>query len=82
MPQKCTSNEYTDDTSVTCPAGNIDKLYNDLSTEVDNIAEWLGQNELSLNTDKTNVSVLVTKTRITNWIYGPLEVNIDEGPVK
>ena len=42
-----------DDTSVTCSAEDIEDLYNDLRAEVDNVAEWLRQNKLNLNTDKT-----------------------------
>ena len=45
-------------------------------TKVDNIAEWLWQ--LSLNTVKTEYMVVGQ----TNRIYGPLEVNINGGPVK
>ena len=35
---KCASNMYADDTSVTCSAEDIDELCNDLRTEVDDIA--------------------------------------------
>ena len=78
---KCTSNMYADDTSVTCSAEDIDELCNDLRTEVDNIAEWLRQNKLSLNTDKTEFMVVGHK-RQTKRIHGPLEVNINGGPIK
>ena len=59
----------------------IDELCNDLRTEVDNIAEWLRQNKLSLNTDETEYMVVGHK-RQTNCIQGPLEVNINGGPIK
>ena len=72
---------YADDTSVTCSAEDIDELCNDLRTEVDNIAEWLRQKKLSLNTDKTEYMVVGHK-RQTNRINGPLEVNINGGPMK
>ena len=72
---------YADDTSVTCSAVDIDEFCNDLRTEVDNIAEWLRQNELSLNTDKTEYMVVGHK-RQTNLINGSLEVNIHGGPIK
>ena len=78
---KCTSNMYADDTSVTCSAEDIDELCNDLRTEVDNIAEWLRQNKLSFDTDKTEYMVVGHK-RQTNRINGPLEVNINGGPIK
>ena len=55
---------YVDDTSVTCSAEDIDELRNDLKTEMDNIAEWLRQNKLSLNTDKQNTWLLVTNDKL------------------
>ena len=55
---KCTSNMYANYTSVTCSAEHIDELCSDLRAEVDNIAEWLRQNKLSLNTDKTEYMVV------------------------
>ena len=78
---KCISNMYADDTSVTCSAEDIDELCNDLRTEVDNIAERLRQNKLSLNTDKTEYMVVGHK-RQTNCIHGPLEVNVNGGQIK
>ena len=69
---------YADDTSVTCSAEDIDELCNDLRTEVDNIAEWLRQNKLSPNTDKTEYMVIDHK-RQTNRVHDPLEVNINGG---
>ena len=72
---------YVDDTSVTCSAEDIDELCNDLRAEVHNIAEWLRQNMRSLNTDKTEHMVVSHKTQ-TNHIHGPLEVNINGGPIK
>ena len=75
---KCTSNIYADDTSVTCSIEDIDEVCNDLRIEVDNIAEWLRQSKLSLNTNKTEYMVVGHKRR-TNRIHGPLEVNINGG---
>ena len=81
---------YADDTSVTCYAEDINfattfrhfaTFYNDPRTEVDNIAEWLWQNKLSLNTDKPEYMVFGHK-RQTNRIHGPLEININVGPIK
>ena len=72
---------YADDTSVTCSAEDIDELCNDLRTEVDNIAEWLRLNKLSVNTDKTEYMV-VGRKRQTNRIHGPLEVSINGGLIK
>ena len=72
---------YADDTSVTCSAEDIDELCSNLRAEVDNIAEWLRQSKLSLNADKTEYMVAGHK-RQTNRINGPLEVNINGGPIK
>ena len=66
---------FADDISVTCSAEDIDKLCNDLRNELVNIAEWLRQNKLSLNTDKTEYMV-VGRKRQTNRIHCPLEGNI------
>ena len=46
-----------------------------------NIAEWLRQNKLSLNTDKTEYMVMGHK-RQTNSIHGPLEVKINGRQIK
>ena len=72
---------YADDTSVTCSAEDLVELCNDLKTEVDNIAEWLRQNKLSLNTDKTEYMVVGHK-RQTNSISEPIEIKINEEPIK
>ena len=68
---------YADDTSVTCSVEYLTALCIDLKTEVDNIAEWLRQNKLSLNTDKTEY-MLVGHKRQTNSISEPIEVKINE----
>ena len=52
---------YVDNTSVTCSAKDIDDLSNDLKAEVADIAEWLQQNKLSLNTDKTEYMIFSHK---------------------
>ena len=48
---------------------------------VDNIAEWLRQNELSLNADKTEYMVVGHKWQ-TSHILRPIEVNVYEEAVK
>ena len=60
---------YADDTSITCSAKDIEELYNDLKTEGKNIAEWMRQNKLSLNTNKTENMAIGHKRRI-NHIQG------------
>ena len=46
---------YADHTNVTCSAEDIYDLCNDLKAEIDNIAEWLRQNKLGLNTEKNRI---------------------------
>ena len=69
---------YADYTSVSCSAEDIDELCNDLRTEVGNIAEWLRQNKLSLNIDKTEYMVDGQKDKKTVSMV-QLEVNINGG---
>ena len=79
--EKYTANMYADDTSVTCSAEDLVELSNDLKTELDNIAEWLRQNKLSLNIDKTEYMVVGHK-RQTNSIAEPIDIKINEEPIK
>ena len=79
--KKSTPNMYADDTSVTCSGEDIYDLCNDLKAEIDNITERLRQNKLRLNTAKTEYMVVGHK-RQTNYIPGPLEVNVNGEPIK
>ena len=74
--QKSSTNMYADDTSITCSAKDIEELCNDLKTEGKNIAEWMRQNKLSLNTNKTEYMVIGHKRRI-NHIQGEINVEIN-----
>ena len=67
---------YADDTSITCSAKDIEELCNDLNTEGKNIAEWMQQNKLSLNTNKIEYMVIGHKRRI-NHIQGAINVEIN-----
>ena len=70
-----------EDTSVPRCAEDIHQLCNVLRTAVDNIAEWLRQNKLSLNTDKTEYMVASHK-RQANCIDCTIEVNKNRKPIK
>ena len=72
---------YADNTSITCSAEDFAELCYDLKTEVDNIAEWLRQNKLSLNTDNTEYMVVGHK-RQTNSTSEPIEIKQTEEPIK
>ena len=72
---------YAADISVTYSAEDLAERCHDLKTEVDNIAEWLKQNKLSLNTDKTEYMVVGHK-RQTNNISEPIEIKINEEPIR
>ena len=56
MPQQIDL-KYADYNSVSCSAEDIDALCNYLKAEVEYNAEWLRQNKLSSNTDKTEYMV-------------------------
>ena len=74
---KSSTDMYADDSSITCSAKDIEELCNDLKTEVKSIAEWMRQNKLSLNTNKTEYMVVGHKRRI-NHIQGEINVEINE----
>ena len=44
---KSSSNMYADDTRVTCSAEDINKLCDDLRTELTTISEWMRQNKFN-----------------------------------
>ena len=58
---KSSPNMYADDTSVTCSAEDIDTLCDDLRTELTNISEWMRQNKLSLNANKSEFLIVGTR---------------------
>ena len=60
---------------------DIDELCNDLKIEVENVAEWLRQNKLSVNTDKTEYMVVGYK-RQSNHILRPIEISINGKSIK
>ena len=64
-----------------CSAEDIDELCNDLKTEVEHIAEWSRQNELRLNTEKTEYRVVDHKLQ-TNNIITPIVTSINGESIK
>ena len=74
-------NMYADDTSVACSAGDIDTLCDDLRTELTNISEWMKQNKLSLNANKSEF-LIVGHKRQHGGIRGPVHLQVDEEPVR
>ena len=72
---------YADDTCVTCSAEDTDQLCNDLIAEAEHIAEWLRQDKLSLNTDKTEF-IVVGHKRQTTHIIRPIEISINCESIK
>ena len=79
--EKSSKNMYADDTSITCSAIDIEELCNDLKTEGKNIAEWMRQNNLSLNTNKTEFMVIGHKRQI-NHIQGEINVEINREKIQ
>ena len=60
---------YANDTSVICSAGGIKDLHNDPQTEGESNAEWMRQNKLSFNANKTEYMTIGHKRHI-NYIQG------------
>ena len=72
---------YADDTSVTCSAEDIDTLCDDLRTELTNISEWMRQNKLSLNANKSEFLIVGHKRQL-NGIHEPVQLQVDEEPIR
>ena len=56
--QGATPNMYADDTSITCSSTDSDSLLRNINNEMTSIAEWMRQNKLSLNADKSEFMVI------------------------
>ena len=72
---------YADDTSVTCSAEDIDTLRDDLRTELTNISEWMRQNKLSLNANKSDLLIVGHKRQL-NGIHELVQLKVDEEPIR
>ena len=78
---KSSPNMYADDTSVTTSAEDIDTLCDDLRTELTNISEWMRQNKLSLNANKSEFLIVGHKRQL-NGIHEPVQLQVDEEPTR
>ena len=72
---------YADDTSVTCSAEDIDTLCDDLRTELTNISEWMRQNNLSINANKSEFLIVGHKRQLIS-IHEPEQLKVDEEPIR
>ena len=78
---KCTSHIYAGGTCIDCSVEDIDELCNDRKAEAVNIAEWLQQNKLRINTDKMEFMV-VGHRRQTKHILRSIEISIKGESIK
>ena len=51
-------NMYADDTSITCSSTDIASLKRYIEIQMANVAEWMRQNRLSLNANKSEFMVI------------------------
>ena len=72
---------YADDTSVTCFAGDMEELCNDLRNELTNISEWMRLNKMSLNTKKSEFMIIGHKRQL-NRIQNPVHLDIGGEEIK
>ena len=61
---KSSLNMYADDTNVTCSAEDIDTLCDDLRAELTNVSEWMRQNKLGLNANKSESLIVGHKRQL------------------
>ena len=73
---KASPNMYADDTSVTCSAEDIDTLCDELRTELTSISDWMRQNKLSLNANKSEFLIVGHKRQL-NGIHEPVQLQVD-----
>ena len=56
--QGAVPNMYADDTSITCSSTDSASLHRNIEIEMANVAEWMRQNRLSLNANKSKFMVI------------------------
>ena len=64
--EKCTRNVKTDDTSVTCSAGDVQQKCSDLQMNLYIILEWMSPKKVFLNNKKSNFMVIDHKSQLNN----------------
>ena len=72
---------FADDTTLFCANKNINQLKNNIKTSLDNIANWLKANKLTLNVDKSKLLCFDLSPACKNNVFDvyingePLEFN-------
>ena len=72
---------FADDTALFCANKNINQLKNNIKTSLDNIANWLKANKLTLNVDKSKLLCFDLSPACKNNVFDvyingePLEFN-------
>ena len=67
--------------SVTCSTEDKETLCDDLRTELTNISEWMRQNKLSHNANKSEFLIFGHKRQL-NGIHEPVQLKVDEEPIR
>ena len=69
---------FADDTALFCANKNINQLKNNIKTSLDNIANWLKANKLTLNVDKSKLLCFDLSPACKNNVF---DVYINSEPV-
>ena len=67
---------YADDSTVTAKGTTVHEIETKLSADCTSVCNWMAENKLKINPEKTKIMTLCTETRQRN-LYRPLEVNMN-----
>ena len=74
---------YADDTTLTCTSSDHSQLSDNLSNQYSKIADFLGDNRLKLNEDKTHLIVIATQqNRIRSQSANMVQLRTGSAPIK
>jgi hypothetical protein len=68
---------FADDTTIYRTGKDIDKLYNTLQNDIDQLCEWFRSNRLSLNAGKTNYMLFYNK----QTVHSTKNIIVDNNPI-
>ena len=74
----CQVDSYADDSTLTSTKSTIEELNDDLNENCDIVSQWMFQNQLCLNADKTHLIITGTSQRLRRMdISGTLDIKMD-----
>ena len=76
-PQGIAPNVYADDSSITCSSTDSASLQRKIDIEMCNVPEWMRENRLSLNGDKSE-SLLIGHSRQQNNLNELREIEVNQ----